>query len=402
MYALVPLLTFLALIALVFVIRPFTTLFHELGHAIPALILTRKPVTIYLGSYGEQKGSLNFSIGPLKIWFKFNPLSWLNGLCVPHATEISVNRQIIYTICGPFASILLAVVCLYLVFTYDAHGGLKLILMVFLGCAVFDLIVNLIPRDIPIQLPDGEITYNDGYHLKYLFNYRTFPDDYFKASALFYEKKYEEAYLIAKDLATRKKHGVEMLRLAIAAAVNTRRYKEVLSLYENRHKKIKLDTHDYGQIGIIHGFLDDKENSLKALNKSLELDPNNVHSLNNRAYLLVWWNRLDEAIADLTKTLDLDPGFSYAYNNLGLAKIKLGDVENGLALINKSLESDPHNSYAFRNLGIYHLEFGRAQEALDYFIKTKDLDGNTHLIDSLIQEAREKLNNQERARSCAQ
>ncbi|MBK8341854.1 MAG: M50 family metallopeptidase [Bacteroidetes bacterium] len=46
---------------LVFITRTFTVLFHELGHAIPAILMSKKAVTIYIGSYGDPKraGILN-------------------------------------------------------------------------------------------------------------------------------------------------------------------------------------------------------------------------------------------------------------------------------------------------------------------------------------------------------
>ncbi len=49
------------------VIWPITVLLHELGHAIPALILTRQKVSIYIGSYGDPDKSLHFRIGLLEL-----------------------------------------------------------------------------------------------------------------------------------------------------------------------------------------------------------------------------------------------------------------------------------------------------------------------------------------------
>ena len=45
-------------LALIIVIKLSTTFFHEMGHAIPALIFTKKPVSVYVGSYGDISLSL--------------------------------------------------------------------------------------------------------------------------------------------------------------------------------------------------------------------------------------------------------------------------------------------------------------------------------------------------------
>lgn len=72
---------------LVLITRPFTILFHELGHTLPALMMTRQPVTVYIGSYGDTKHSVHFRIGQLDILLKYNPLAWRSGLCILSAKE---------------------------------------------------------------------------------------------------------------------------------------------------------------------------------------------------------------------------------------------------------------------------------------------------------------------------
>jgi len=63
------------------VLRPLTTFIHEMGHAIPSLLYTKGIVTIYVGSYGDPDKSIHFTVGRLKVYFKYNPLLWDSGLC---------------------------------------------------------------------------------------------------------------------------------------------------------------------------------------------------------------------------------------------------------------------------------------------------------------------------------
>ncbi len=55
----------------IFVLSPLVTLLHELGHAIPALLVTRKKVTIYIGSYGDPQKSLCFRVGLLEFYVRY-------------------------------------------------------------------------------------------------------------------------------------------------------------------------------------------------------------------------------------------------------------------------------------------------------------------------------------------
>jgi hypothetical protein len=84
---------FLAMGILIFITRPFTVLLHELGHAITLMLLTKKGASVYVGSYGNQKQSFKIKLGSLDIWFRYNPIKWSGGLCIPKTDDISLNKQ---------------------------------------------------------------------------------------------------------------------------------------------------------------------------------------------------------------------------------------------------------------------------------------------------------------------
>jgi hypothetical protein len=107
---------FLGLFILVIITRPFTILLHELGHAIPLMLMTKKGASVYVGSYGDKKHSLVITLGNLDIWFRYNPIKWHGGLCVPKAHEISLNKQIIYILSGAIFSFLIATTLFYITF----------------------------------------------------------------------------------------------------------------------------------------------------------------------------------------------------------------------------------------------------------------------------------------------
>src|SRR5579859_2563186 len=98
----------LMIIGPLLITRPFTVLFHELGHAIPAILLSKEKVTIYVGSYGDPAKSFRVNIGLLEVWFRYNPFKWRSGLTIPSAKGISLDKKIIYTLMGPVASFAIA------------------------------------------------------------------------------------------------------------------------------------------------------------------------------------------------------------------------------------------------------------------------------------------------------
>ncbi len=369
---------------LVFIMRPFTVIFHELGHAIPAILMTRQTVSIYIGSYGDPKRSLHFNIGLLDVWFKYNPFSWQLGLCVPSAKQISINKQITYILTGPLASITIATFACYFTFAYELHGFLKLIIVVFLGSSIYDLLVNLIPSSTPIQLYDGGLIYNDGYQLKQLLYYKRFPKRYEQAVALYNQHKFTEAATVCKEILKSEIKDANVYRLVIGSFLQVRNYEQAKELSDEFFMYYNPNSDDYANAGILYSQLDQHDNALEFYNKSLQLNADNLYSLNNKGFTLNILNKFHEAIPLFDKAIEIDKAYAYSYNNRGLAKIKIGKTEDGLEDIYYSLKLDKNNSYGYRNLGIYHFDKGNHTKALDFFKKAKELDSTTYKIDELI------------------
>lgn len=378
----------LLFIALLFLItRPFTVLIHELGHAIPSILMTRKKVSIYIGSYGDPSQSLHFNIGLLDIWFRYNPFSWRGGLCVHSEKNISVNKQIIYTLTGPLASFIIASIACYFTFENDLHGFLKLILIIFLGSAILDLFANLTPLKTPIKLFDGRVIYNDGYQLVRLFYYKRFPKEYNLSAELYNQQKFKEAAIKYNEMLDNGLKNQEIFRLAISSYIQVKNYEKAKELIDEFILQDDLNSDDYANAGFLYSQLEQQDNALELYNKSLLLNPDNKYSLNNKGFIFNIHCKFEEAITLFDKAIEIDKTFAHSYNNRGLAKIKIGLEKEGLEDINYSLVLDSNNSYSYRNLGIYHLDKGEYTIALDFFKKAKELDSNTQMIDKLIVKA---------------
>lgn len=380
----------LILLGLVLITRPFTVLFHELGHALLAILLTKQKVTIYIGSYGDPKSSIKINLGLLTIFFRFNPFAWRLGLCVPSAKSVSIKRQIVYTLAGPIASLIIALIACYFTFANDLHGFLKLFLIVFLGSAFLDLLVNLIPNETPITLYDGSITYNDGYSLKQLFYYKRLPKEYKEAADLYNEQKFADAAVLFEKLASDTKDE-NIYRLAISSYLQDKNYDKAKEILDTFALTGKMNSDDLSNIALSYSQLGFHDEALKLYDKSLQLNPDNKYSLNNKGYTLNLMDKYEEAISLFNQSIELDKDFAYSFNNRGLAKIKLGQAKEGLQDINRSLEIDPDNSYAYMNMGIYHFDKGEFDEALQKFVKAKELDSSTYKIDKYISDTKNQI-----------
>lgn len=310
--------------------RLLSSIVHELGHAVAAILLTGQKAVVYIGSYGDPGNSLHLKSRKLEMFFRYNPLAWTGGLCVSEAKEISIARQVIFTLAGPIASLLIAVPAVYVIFAYDLNDAWKVAAIVFFIAAMLDL-SNLIPRKTPIKLFDGSITYNDGYTLWQLFSSRSHIKGYQKGVHLFNSGDFRNAAELFENIIASGMAGPAVYRGAASA-------------------------------------------------------------LNNQGYYLNLSGKFEEAIVCLDKALKYDEKFAFAYNNRGLEKIKTRNMEDGLKDVSYSLELDPGNGYGYRNLGIYHFDRGEYREALELFKKAKDLEPTTDMIDELISDTEKQLN----------
>ncbi|WP_064967866.1 tetratricopeptide repeat protein [Tenacibaculum ovolyticum] len=382
------------LIISISLLRPFTILIHELGHGIPALILTKGKVNLYIGSYGDSKNNFRLTLSRLDVFFKKdNPLYWKVGLCKTNDSDIPIFKQFIIVLFGPIASLMLAIFIVYIIFNTNVPDDLIIILFVFMISSLYDFFINIVPSRESITLDNGSITHNDGQQLKLLFNYRTFYTDYKIAVDYYNNKDFVKASTYFKKIIESNIDYDYVYRLAISSFIQTTDYEtaELLNTaFEAKHKKI-FNSNDFTNSGLIKSRLENHQEAIIDYTKSLEIDSNNTYSLNNRGYTYNLIGEYERAILDFNKAIKLEPNFAYAFNNLGLAKIKLGDIEDGLKNIEKSMNLDPNNSYAYMNLGIYHFDKKNYKEALVNYNKALELDKETFLIDKRIKEVKLKL-----------
>nr|WP_177192265.1 M50 family metallopeptidase [Chitinophaga arvensicola] len=363
--------------------RPFTLLFHELGHALPALLFTRQKTVIYLGSYGNTGKSISFRIGLLEIWIRFN-LFTTGGLCLSSPSDMRVWQRTIFLLGGPLFSLVLGVTGSYLAFMLDSHGFIKLFLVIFTASAIFDFYFNLRPGNRPVLVHDGRITFNDGYYLKQLLWHRKYNEAVEEGIALFEAGNYKEAIVRLERQRTKSIGNPTIYAFLVAACINKEDYTKGQSYIEMKEIYCGLTSDDYCNRGIILATTEGFVTALDDLQKSLVLDPENVFALIYLGYVFNMLERYAEAIPLFDRALELTPEDGYGFNQRGLAKVKTGLPEEGLADILRALQLTPDHAYVHLHLGIYHLDKGAPEAALLSFNKAAELDGEIESLPALI------------------
>lgn len=375
------------LFALLFLSSPLILLCHELGHAIAALILTKGKVTVYVGAYVKSNMKHHLNIGRLEIWFMTNPFNWRSGICLFNHAGLSINRNILIILSGPFTSLLLAALSFYGLSVLNLDALPFLALSIFFMLTIWDFARNLNPIKKMVTSPNGNQYYRDGTRIKTLLSYKKYPVEFFTALGHEHSKDFNQAAdLIEIAVADRRADAI-LWMYAIDINIKAKRYvraKEITTLLESK-KKFGAD--EYCMQGIVYGYLNKKEECLIAFDKSLQLNPDSHYANNNKGYFLTVWEEYTQSIPYFDRAIKVCPEFGYAYTNRALAKIKTGDQDGGLKDLQVVFKWDAEDSYALRNLGIYYLERGDKILALEQFIKSKEKEPDMPLIEELILQA---------------
>jgi len=309
-------------------------------------------------------------------------LRWSGGLCIPEAKNVSLNKKFIYTLSAPIFSVIIAGTLAYISFSFDLHGALKAIFIVALGSTILDLFVNLIPSS--SILPDGRKLHSDGYNLYLIPQLKKFPQQYENAVELYNKKEYSKAAKMFDDFLSKTIEHEDIYRLAYSSCTFIKDYEIAYRILRNFEDKFKLNSNDYYNFAFVTYSLNLDDEKKIYLQKSIDLNPENPYSHNLIGYELNRQNDFEKAIPHFDTAINIEQEFAYAYNNRGHAKIEIGQIEEGLTDINYSLQLDKKNSYAYRNLGIYHLKINQLHKAKELFLKAKEMDSSTELIEELL------------------
>lgn len=174
----------------------------------------------------------------------------------------------------------------------------------------------------------------------------------------------------------------------------------------------------YSDLGTIQRRMGKTKDALKSYNKAIELEPERIVFLTNRATLYMQSGNFEkgsqdfekaivlapedyevasdyalfkknngyvsEALEDYNKLIENFPGNARLYNNRADTKLRLADINGALDDIETALEIDPDNAIATVTKGEILLEQGNNDKACSYFKKAVTLGLNPERIKSLL------------------
>ena len=116
--------------------------------------------------------------------------------------------------------------------------------------------------------------------------------------------------------------------------------------------------------------------SLTAIRKSVQLDPQDAEAHYNLGNTLKELGRLDEAEASYIQAIKINPNFAKAHNNLGSTLQGLGRLDEAEASYTQTITLKPDYVEAHENLGDLLQEMGRLNEAEASYAQAKGLKPN--------------------------
>jgi tetratricopeptide (TPR) repeat protein len=134
-----------------------------------------------------------------------------------------------------------------------------------------------------------------------------------------------------------------------------------------------LDAEAHNNLGVIlneQGRLKEAEINYR---KAIELKPDYTEVHHNLGNTLKKQGRLDEAEVSLKKAIELKPDFAGAHNNLGNTLKELGKLDEAEINYRKAIELKPDYAEAYNNLGVMLQELGRLDEAEASYRKVIEL-----------------------------
>ena len=118
------------------------------------------------------------------------------------------------------------------------------------------------------------------------------------------------------------------------------------------------------------------EQNIKDLDRTLEIDPDDLTGLRNKGIVLVNLNKYEEAIKVIDDLLEQYPNNSRLLSRKGLSLEILGKHSEALECLEKALEIDPDDLTGLRNKGIVLVNLNKYEEAIKVIDRVLEIDPN--------------------------
>ena len=306
-------------------LRNITTIFHELGHAIPSLLYTDEPVEMYIGTYGNKERSLKVKTGRLTSYIRFNLNDWNKGM-VRHGEMDGFKRQLITLLGGPIASTLIAVPLLIYIIRTPLDDVWVVSISVFILAALIDLIVNLIPKFGTIHSNDGGIFLNDGMQLMLLIKNKTLGAEIDELHSLLGKNDFQKARELSKPLITGK-NSRYAFEVYVESLIELKEYKAGIEAFDEYKNTFKYNMENFDDLGVLHLKMHQYKEAIYYLNMVFAENYNDPRLLFHLGQAKLGFGEDHGAIKDFTGALSRRPNYYDAFINRAIACMKIDAFE---------------------------------------------------------------------------
>jgi len=333
--------------------RSITTFFHEMGHAVPALLFTKEEkVNVFVGTYGDISNCLQLNFGRLALYLKLNIFNWRIGLCT-HAGIKGFLPNLIVILGGPIASLAIAITAFYFIINNNYSQNWVVLIVFFLISAIIDFIVNIDPSHTPIKLYNGE-----------------------------HEAAIQKCQTLIEAAPSKK----PVYDLVVNSFIALKDYNNALNFYDS-FKAIHPYTYlDFYQIGLLNLKLNRWDEALSYFDHCVYEKHTDGMALVNRGYIHLQKGNYQRAQQDLEAAVFYTPDNPEAWSNRGLLHIKQNQLAAALVDLELAAKLAPEHPQVKYHLGLYFEKKRNFKQALQYFKEAKGLGLEYHGIDLKIAE----------------
>lgn len=156
-------------------------------------------------------------------------------------------------------------------------------------------------------------------------------------------------------------------------AQQTGHSKEAAKLLERSIELEPNDVRAHNHLGQVHIALGDKRAATACFEQALKVDPNHVDSLNNYANVLKVRDLL-QAIALYRRALELSPRAALTAYNLAVALKENDELDEAEKLLERTIEIEPRHARAHHSLALLLEQKGRFDGAIEHYEAARRVD----------------------------
>lgn len=209
--------------------------------------------------------------------------------------------------------------------------------------------------------------------------------NYESVKTLYDQGKNREAIDLASNELEKLKNSdstyEKILKLRVDCYMNEYNFKSAIMDYQLLTRLQPKSTDNYSGLAYAYWASDDAENSMKAIKKAYEINPNDPLTLSNSSYYYGQAGKIPESIEFANKGLalnNLDSTIkSLLLNNRAFGYLSQSKYDIAFKDTNESIALNPSNSFAYCYRGLAHIGLKHRDLACRDFETSKKLGGET-------------------------